>query len=657
MNWLRNLKVGRKLALGFGAVEILMITLGVFSMVQLFKVNASTLDITTNWLPKVRTVAELRFDTASYRRDTLNYLIAASKRQHYDEKTNSDLVLVANDQKRYEPMISSDEERKVYGEFCNDWDKYVVVNNRVKELAKQSKEAEAANLLQAEGAKLFLAGAKVLQDDVDINDKGAAAAAKKAAAVYLSSRYWVVGLLAGAVGLGLFVATSLARSISSSATKMLALIQEVASNNLAFSDIEINSRDEIGQAGIALNQMKKNLHRAIHGIARTAGRVASASKELSSTSQQISVISRETAAQANTATQVMQQVSQNLQSLSTGAGEMTSTIESISGNANEAAKVASGAVQTAQAANTTVAKLGQSSAEIGVVIKVITSIAQQTNLLALNATIEAARAGEAGKGFAVVANEVKELAKQTAKATEDIGHKITTIQTDTKGAVDAIGTISGVIDQINDISATIAAAVEEQSATTSEMTRNAGEAAKGAGEISANISGVAQAAEGTSARAQESQRAVQELAEVAAQLSKMVGQFKIERRESTRTDLALPVRLTCVDIDGSPLDQDVTTIDVSRQGALLEGIRGTLRLGSKISLARSSKREQFRVEWIGLKNTPAVGRIGVSAVDPATTFWEDALRGAAQSASETASLSPNYSQPVPPKPKAKAHGV
>jgi methyl-accepting chemotaxis protein len=211
---------------------------------------------------------------------------------------------------------------------------------------------------------------------------------------------------------------------------------------------------------------------------------------------------------------------------------MSASIKEIAKNAHESAKVATGAVKVAEETNQVVGKLGDSSIEIGQVIKVITSIAQQTNLLALNATIEAARAGEAGKGFAVVANEVKELAKQTAKATEDISRKIEAIQGDTKNAVGAISQISEVIKQVNDISNTIATAVEEQNATTNEMARNVTEAASGSSEIAKNISGVAEAARNTAQGANDSAKASQSLAEISTKLREMVAQFKLEDASS-----------------------------------------------------------------------------------------------------------------------------
>ena len=263
----------------------------------------------------------------------------------------------------------------------------------------------------------------------------------------------------------------------------------------------------------------KQVEKALENTAQT---LASAAQELTSVSQQMASNSEETSSQASVVSAAAEQVSKNVETVASAVEEMGASIKEIAKNANEAARVATSAVKVADKTNATVSKLGESSAEIGNVIKVITSIAQQTNLLALNATIEAARAGEAGKGFAVVANEVKELAKQTAKATEDIGHKIEAIQGDTKSAVVAIAQIGTIISQINDIQSTIASAVEEQTATTTEISRNVGEAALGSREIAQNVMGVAQAARSTTEGAANTKASADELARLAVELQRLV---------------------------------------------------------------------------------------------------------------------------------------
>jgi methyl-accepting chemotaxis protein len=278
----------------------------------------------------------------------------------------------------------------------------------------------------------------------------------------------------------------------------------------------------------AVNTLGLQVRSAIQQIGNNTKALVSAAEELNKISQQMGASAEETAAQSNVVSAASGQVTNNVATVATAADEMSASIKEIAKNTAEATQVATTAVKTADETNVTIGKLGQSSAEIGQVIKVITSIAQQTNLLALNATIEAARAGEAGKGFAVVANEVKELAKETAKATEDISRKIEAIQNDTKGAVAAIGQIGVVIGQINDIQTTIASAVEEQSATTNEITRNLAEAAKGTTDISHNIVGVAEAARSTTAGAAETQKSAQALERMAAELQGLVGQFKYE---------------------------------------------------------------------------------------------------------------------------------
>ena len=264
----------------------------------------------------------------------------------------------------------------------------------------------------------------------------------------------------------------------------------------------------------------------VDGIVDNTHALAGASEELTSVSQQMSAAAEETTAQANLVSAAAEQVSGNTKLVSSAVENLLESIHEIAHSAQDAAAVARQSVEMAATTSGTMDELGRSSSQIGQVVKVITSIAEQTNLLALNATIEAARAGDMGKGFAVVANEVKELARETAKATEDIGAKIEAMQSDTKRAVTAIGEITAVIEKIDLLQTKIATAVEEQSVTTNEISRNIGEATTGSTEIAQNIVQVAQAAQSTAEGASNTQLSSQELARMAQGLQRLVDEYR-----------------------------------------------------------------------------------------------------------------------------------
>ncbi|MFL6174218.1 MAG: GAF domain-containing protein, partial [Marmoricola sp.] len=317
-----------------------------------------------------------------------------------------------------------------------------------------------------------------------------------------------------------------AAELSRKVEVVLEIVRSAADGDLT-REIPVSGDDAIGQLAAGLGSLLGTLRGSMTNIGSTADTLAVASEQLTILSQGMGDGATNTSDRAASASGASVQVSASIQTVATAAEEMTASIREIAKNATEAATVATGAVSVASSAQGTVASLGESSAEIGQVIKVITSIAQQTNLLALNATIEAARAGDAGKGFAVVANEVKELAKETARATEDIGQKIEAIQADTQGAVAAIAEISEVIGRINDIQTTIASAVEEQTATTNEIARSVTEAAAGANGIAEDVTQVASAAEDTRQGAQNTLQSATDLAGMAAELKGLVGRFTV----------------------------------------------------------------------------------------------------------------------------------
>ncbi|HEY2646705.1 MAG TPA: HAMP domain-containing methyl-accepting chemotaxis protein, partial [Candidatus Acidoferrales bacterium] len=325
---------------------------------------------------------------------------------------------------------------------------------------------------------------------------------------------------------GCVIAYVVSRRISHSLGALLERARAISAGDLSGRELISETNDEIGDLMVAMNEMQARLREMIVAGAQMSGHVANSSEDLRGVSDQMSTNAEETANQSRIVFVSGEEVSRNLQAAAAATEQMSASINEISKSTTEAAVVSKSAVSTAQTTNSSVLELAKSSAEIGNVIKVITSIAHQTNLLALNATIEASRAGDAGKGFAVVANEVKELAKQTAIATEEISRKIEAIQSETKTTTQSITEITGIITQINDISSTIASAIQDQTTTTNEMVRNVNHAATGSAQIVDNMKAVANAAKNTTHGAEETNDAAQKLSKMAVELRKLVSQFK-----------------------------------------------------------------------------------------------------------------------------------
>ncbi|MET0388071.1 MAG: methyl-accepting chemotaxis protein [Polyangiales bacterium] len=289
--------------------------------------------------------------------------------------------------------------------------------------------------------------------------------------------------------------------------------------------VELPNADEFGEmtqlAGTAIESVRELLR----SLAEQSDALAGASEQLRVVSEHMSANAEETAAQAHVVTAASEQVSTSVQAMANSTDGLSANVREISRSTSDASEASSRAVMLAETADRAVNRLGESSAGIHKIVRVINTIAEQTNLLALNATIEAARAGEAGKGFAVVANEVKDLAAETGRATQDIVRRIETIRIDTQGAVEAIAEIRTFIGKISDVQSSIAAAIEQHSATTGQIARSLTEGVRGTTEISSNIGGVAEAARHTSSGASDAKNAATELARMAAELRRVINQF------------------------------------------------------------------------------------------------------------------------------------
>jgi methyl-accepting chemotaxis protein len=324
---------------------------------------------------------------------------------------------------------------------------------------------------------------------------------------------------------GLVLVWLLSKAIVGPLQGAVTVMEKAAEENHLGLRVQTGGKDEVARMGEAYNHLMEKVEVIVKDISEATQTVASSSTQLQGNAASMSDDARGVSEQASTTAQASQVVDENMTSMASALTEMTSSISEITSNAQQAERVAAEATTQATHSNDTVVKLGKSSEEIGEIVKVITAIAEQTNLLALNATIEAARAGEAGKGFAVVAGEVKDLAKETAQATEDIRARISTIQEDSEIAVREIGKIQETIRSVNDFSASIASAVEEQSATTSEIARTVNESSQRATEIASGIEEVATVAGRTAEGADSTREAADNLMGVAERLKSRVGEF------------------------------------------------------------------------------------------------------------------------------------
>ena len=537
------------LLLGFLAVQ------GWVAKSRLDAMDVATTDIADNWLPSIRALGEVKYQVTRTRATTSRHVMNTDVAQMKDieARIERNLEQIQKSSKTYEAMLSGDEERQIWAAFGRAWANYLTIQHKVLDFSRRN-ENEAAARLMNESVKDFDTALAELDRAIVFNDKGAADATRVAEDAHRSGLIAVMitgalALVAG-IGAGIFVNFG----VSAPLRTLTGAMQAVAGGNLSAEIPSTGRQNEIGEMArtlvvirdglaeterlraaqaakdeAAAKQMEAERHRIADRFMATMGALAQkfvrSSGEVADAARNLSATAEETSRQASAVSDAAEEAASNVQTVAASTEELTASVREITHQVVHSTEVADTAAGEASSTEANIRVLSEAAEKIGDVVNLIKDIAGQTNLLALNATIEAARAGEAGKGFAVVASEVKQLAAQTAKATDEIAMKIGEIQSATAETVGSISRIVSTIGTIREVTSAIASSVSQQGAATQEISGNTHRAAEGAAHVTNNISGVGQAAEMTGAAATQLMGLSGNLSKQADELTEQVDVF------------------------------------------------------------------------------------------------------------------------------------
>jgi methyl-accepting chemotaxis protein len=527
--FLLDLRVGTKIVSSFSVLCLLLVTVAAVGLVQLSHAQERLRTVSEESVTGQQTLGHVRTQYQRATKDLFGTALAPSaEAQAAFDKTLAEVQTTWKTFRDSGPEVPAEQLDAVDTALGE----YTAGTEVLMALALSGRQAEFMATRNDESIAVSDGGIgtsttnDALQTVQETFTASAAADAAEGAAAYRAARLLVVTVTVAAVLAAAALSVVISRSIAGPLGRTRRVAEALAAGRLD-DRVQVTGRDEVGLTALALNTALDQVAATIRTIGSSVDGLQGASSSLAAVSQRLSTGAAESSGQADVVLLASGDIAVNVRTVAAAGDEMSNAIREIAASTADASSVASAAVASAEEARATIERLSTSSREIGDVVKLITSIAEQTNLLALNATIEAARAGEMGKGFAVVAGEVKELAQQTARATEEIVGRVNATQTDAASAAAAISGITEVISRIDGLQATIAAAVEEQSATTSEMVRNVTEVSNGSQEITDNISGIASAAARTTADAGATQAAADEVSGAAAELRAAVGAFRL----------------------------------------------------------------------------------------------------------------------------------